>query len=262
MGSFSDLSPDNATVVNSNSDFCLELSRGNLTGLSGINKFGYTPDVDTSTDPQDLWEGGTLYPWPASAFTTTVVSTDTDDTSAGAGARTVEVQGLDSSYNLSTQEVTMNGTTAVTLGTNLLRVFRVIVLTAGSSNECEGDITVLHSSTVLAIVNNGSNQSLMAVYTVPAGKTAYQARWYVELNRTLGGTARRSAIIDLRSRPDGGVFNIKERRIVSDDKGVDVVSSCSMNVYAEKTDIVIRIQEVSGNNVNVSGGFDLILVDN
>lgn len=42
-------------------DYLLEVSRGNVTGVSSYNKFGSNSDVDTATTPEDLWGSSGAY---------------------------------------------------------------------------------------------------------------------------------------------------------------------------------------------------------
>ena len=158
-------------------DFYLAVAKGDFTGYSNVSKFGRNPSVK-SADYETLWDGSNLYPWPTAAETLNVVSTDADDSSSGTGARTVEIEGLDSNWDVLTETVSMNGTTNVTTTNSFLRVYRVRVVTAGSTGVNEGTITCTNttSSNVIAQIsvdNSGFGQSLMALYTVPAGKTAY-----------------------------------------------------------------------------------------
>jgi hypothetical protein len=122
-----------------------------------------------------IWETGGQYPWQSTAVTVDVVSDDANDDVAGTGARTLRIQGLDGSYNLAEETVDMDGTTTVTTTQTFLRVFRMSVETAGSSGNNEGTITVTYTggSDVAATITAGNGQTLMAVYTIPAGKTGY-----------------------------------------------------------------------------------------
>ena len=78
--------------------------------------------------------------------TLSVVSASANDASGGTGARTVEIQGLDSNWNLLTETVTMNGLTpVVTTQEHFLRVFRARVVTAGSLQSNAAQITITGS---------------------------------------------------------------------------------------------------------------------
>lgn len=94
-------------------DFYLAVAKGDFTGYSKVSKFGRNASVKSS-GYETIWDGSNLYPWPTAAETLEVASSDNDDTSAGTGARTVEIQGLDSNWDPLTETVTMNGGTDVT----------------------------------------------------------------------------------------------------------------------------------------------------
>ena len=74
-----------------------------VEGYGTVHKFGYNAGIDTNTDPEDIWDVGGLHPGLQTAGATTVVSSDANDTAAGAGgsgARTVEIFGLGAGYVL------------------------------------------------------------------------------------------------------------------------------------------------------------------
>ena len=70
-----------------------EISLGHLEGYSGIRKFG--ANLLVSDSEEVIWPLGGAYTWPTTATTWTISSADVDDTSAGTGARTVEIHALD-----------------------------------------------------------------------------------------------------------------------------------------------------------------------
>jgi hypothetical protein len=62
------------------SDFLLEVAKGTIPGHRIINKFGYNPEVDTGTDPEDVFAGGGIYNFfPTVAQSVEVDSTDAAD---------------------------------------------------------------------------------------------------------------------------------------------------------------------------------------
>ena len=93
-------------------NYLLEVERGNLPGETWVHKFGGNPAASTNLEPLTV---GAVYATPTTAQTLELLSDDTGDTSAGLGARKVVVEGLDSSFNIQSETVTMNGTTAVIL---------------------------------------------------------------------------------------------------------------------------------------------------
>jgi len=158
--------------------FELQVARNQIQGHRNVTVFGFNPDVDTTQ--VSVWPLPSLITFPSSALQMTVSSTSANDTSAGTGARTVVVQGLDANYNEVTETVTMNGQTAVTMTTAMLRVNYAYVATAGSGNSAAGDIyigtgTVTSGvpATPYDIIKFDYNNTTTGSYTVPAGYTAY-----------------------------------------------------------------------------------------
>ena len=156
-------------------DFFLAVAKGDFTGYTNVSKFGNNPSVK-SAGFETIWDGSNLYPWPTSAQTLDIVSDNANDDVASTGARTIEIQGLDSNWDLQTVTYDMDGTNTVTTTESFLRVFRARIVTAGSSETNEGTITMNHTTSgdLLAQISYntiGQGQTLMACYTIPAGKT-------------------------------------------------------------------------------------------
>ena len=180
--------------------------------------------------------------------------TSNNDKTGGTGALTVEIQGLDSNYNELTETVSMNGTTNVTTTSSFLRVNRMVVVTAGSLGENDGDIVIDDSGNKQAKINAGLNQTLMAVYTVPAGKTAFIKSKYWSIPCSNEIEAR------LVTRNLNEVFQTKHLLHL---QGGYINHSFGYPLKVEeKADIQLRGKSLSGPTHSVSAGFDLILVDN
>jgi hypothetical protein len=152
------MSCNNVNIEN----FQLGVSSGDLSpSYKQVFKFGQNASVGNSIET--IWLEGGLYVYPPSATTMTVSSSDVNDTSAGTGARTVLISGLDGSYNEISETITMNGQTPVTTSNSYLRVNRALVLTAGSGGVNAGIIYVGTGT-----VTSG----------VPANKYTTKWRWY------------------------------------------------------------------------------------
>ena len=224
----------------------IEIAAERVVNTDHINKFGYNSSVGSSYEPiTDLGTNNL----PSSAAVVSVVSASTADTSAGTGARTVEIQGLDGDYNLKTETVTMNGQSAVTTTATFIRVFRMRVATAGTGETNAGNITASISSSDVARINADEGQTLMAVYTVPAGKTAYLVKFQGSLSKN------QEANFQLRAKEVGGAWNVK---------GLWGTYAASVNydypiplAFESKTDIQIRGK--AGATSEMGAIFDLIL---
>lgn len=83
-----------------------------------------------------------------------MLSDSVNDTAAGTGARTVFISGLDSNYDVISETVTLNGTSAVQTVRSYLRVNSFLIMSAGSGKTNAGSIT-------LRVTGGGSTQALM-----------------------------------------------------------------------------------------------------
>lgn len=223
----------------------LDVARGSISNSKIVHKFGANFDIDQGTDPESVWTGGGVYPWASlsSAETIYCLSTDAGDTT------TLTIEGLDANYDEISETVTLTGTSAVTTINTFLRVFR---MTYDARNV--GTITartVSASGTVVAQIDAGYAQTLMAVYTVPAGFTAY----LVALDATIDGT--KTCQMLMYHRLFGKPFRIAH---VAESDGHYRYDFTAPLTVPEKTDIDIRINEVSGNDARVTANFDLVLI--
>lgn len=239
-------------------DFFTSVSLGRIAGHTAVFLISRNSGVPTTFET--LWPDSTVYSFAASAETMTVSSTDADDTSAGAGARTVRVTGLDSSYNEVVQDATMNGLTGVTLGTQLLRVNFVQVLTAGATGSNEGTIFV-GSGTVTAgtpankrgAIALGINKSQHGFYTVPNNKTLLIYDSFTSAAAGDDGTIRVSI------RPAGGLFLSVSERQYTDSVATVPLSRPPFKV-PEQSDIHIQGAASTGTD-SLTVIFNCILVD-
>jgi hypothetical protein len=229
----------------------LDIARSLVSGLAYEHKFGRLDDVDLTFE--EIWDGNAAYAYQTAAQSMEVVSSSANDATGGTGARTVQVFGLDSDYVLQNATVGLNGVTAVALPSTWIRVFRAIVRSAGSGAANAGDIDVQVASggAIQATILTGNNQTLMALYTVPANTTAYLLQWYF--------TGDGNATIDakLLVRPDGEVFQIKE---VATTVGAPFrYPFMAIIELPAKADIKIEAKS-SVANTEVEAGFDIVLV--
>lgn len=231
-----------------NTENFLNIARGKIPNASHINKFGYNDSVGTSFE--HITDLGTNV-LPSTAGTVTLVSASTDDTSAGTGARTVEVQGLDENYLPLTETLTMNGTTNVVGSSSFLRVFRMRVLTAGTGEINAGNITASIGGSNVARILADKGQTLMAVYTVPAGKSGYLTKFQGSLSKN------QEAVFKIRAKEFGNGFNVKGQfgtfsNTITYDYPIPLQ-------FKEKTDI--QILGKAGATSEMGAVFDIVLID-
>ena len=229
-------------------------------------------DIDHGDTNEDIWDGEGAYGgFLAAAATMTVSSSSIDDDGdpAGSGALTVRVVGLDTNWAEVTQDVTMDGQTEVTLGTDLIRVYRAYVLTAGSGATNAGDIWVGTGTVTAGIpavkhagILTGNGETLMAIYSIPAtqadGDTIRQAkilRWYAGV----GAAASAYASVALQTREFGGAWRTRQVANISEGSGVDQSLSWGIEL-GPKADIRIRALTNGVANSSISAGFDIALI--
>ena len=231
-----------------NTENFLNIARGRINKTTHINKFGYNEAVGSSFEIISDLGTNVL---PTSAGVVTLVSASTSDTSAGTGARTVEVQGLDENYLPLTETLTMNGTTNVVGSSSFLRVYRMRALTTGTGEINAGNITASIGGSNVAQILADKGQTLMAVYTIPAGKSGYLTKIQGSLSKN------QEAVFKIRVKEFGKGFNVK---------GQFGTFSQSINYdypvplkFKEKTDI--QILGKAGATSEMGAIFDIILID-
>ena len=183
-----------------------------LVGLGYVSnvmqefKFGYNPDLAAGTR-EDVWDFGGEYTYSTTADIDTISSSSALDT------QKVVLSGLDENYNLLTVYATLNGQNKVTFSTPFLRLWRMVNIDnvdfAGSIYAyVDGDITAGIpdvDNTIRAYIEDGNNQTLMLMYTIPKGYTGVVRRTFL----SLGGRKTGFVTVKYWARPYGMVFQVK-----------------------------------------------------
>jgi hypothetical protein len=208
-----------------------------------------------------IWdENDTVYPWATvdanTVLTVSVVAPNNEGSARTThNGDTVEIQGLDGNYDLQTETVTISGSSATTTNT-FKRVFRARFTNGGSFDPNSERILIKSGGTTVAKILEDVGQTLMSVYTIPAGYTGHLMR----LDVTAQGTATGS--FNLFCRPGGvGSFQIKHTAEVNGVGGPYQLQYPIPQSLAEKTDIDARMHTQS-NNGRYTCTFDILLVQN
>lgn len=249
------------TQYGKNELFELQVARGQIQGHRNVTVFGFNGDVDTTQ--VTVWPLPSLITFPTAALQMTVSSTSASDTSAGTGARTIVVQGLDAKYNEVTETVTMNGQTAVTMTASLIRINYAYVATAGSGNSAAGDIyigtgtvTAGVPATVYDIIKFDYNNTTTGSYTIPAGYTGYLSQGLFSAGQTTGASPVQGRLL---SNDTNGLH--RTAAVTTVNNGVaNYVFEYPLEI-PEKTTIEATAIGTANNN-SVSSMFILLLVKN
>lgn len=257
-------------------------------GKGNIDKFGVNRQIDSGSTPEDVWENGGVYNF--SPVTTLTKDAEDNITNFVGNANITQIA---SSSILDTQEiiviglgadgyeviqtVTLLGQTPVTLSTPLWRVYRALnnsngnTITGNPDTNIQGTVYIATSDAIYSggvptvneevrAIIGSSNQTLMAIYTVPRGKTGYLVKGIVGTSRAQSTGALTFQYLSRRVGKNlavsfegtvsaGGSSFFKDERSFPDK-------------IPELTDILIRINDSSANNMGAFAAFDIYLEDN
>ena len=233
-----------------------------------VNKFGRIPDIDGGDTNEDIWDGTGAYAFPSTATAMKISSSSTDDDgtpTAGTGALTVRVIGLDANWLEVEQDVTLNGQAGVSIPTSLIRVYRAYVLTAGTGEVNAGDIwigTGTITNGVPAVkyagILTGLGQTLMAIYTIPNHvSSARITRWY----GACGAVAASFGELALQVKENGGAWRTRRMAGIAEGGGFDETMNNGGITVSPKADIRVRAITNGANNTAIQAGFDLELLN-
>lgn len=246
-------------------DSRLRVAIGAEPGVEVVQKFGFNPDVD---DVEDVWDYGGDYNWIDTPAALYVSSSDAADD------QIIHLIGLDADWEPQNAIAILNGQSQVEVGSGLTwkRIHRAF---NANSTETAGDIYIARSDTltlgvpdtatkVHAMIHQAEQQTLMAIYTVPANKTLLTHHWHVTLEGTGSAflNSPRGVRIAIQYRVVNGVFRTHEK--------IGLVTSGSTNYHHDfkfpqphngKTDVRIRVQSTTAINAAVAGIFDGLLID-
>lgn len=176
-------------------DHAKEVALGNTSGWSSWNKFGYNTDITTTAPEIVAAFGGTWNP-PTAAETLDVVSTSTNDTSAGTGARSVLITGIDENRDIQQEVVQLNGTTPVTTSLTWYGINRCALYLVGSGGGNEGTISIVGNTSTdnYAAVPAGEGTTQQCIFHVPSNYTFLPDWIWLNVRKLSGGTAPRVTV--------------------------------------------------------------------
>lgn len=242
------------TIIES-PDLTYAMGRG---GFTTLRKFGTNSNVGTAFE--DVWSvGGDYTGWVTTPGVVSVVSTSTDDTLAGSGARTVAVSGLDANGLAQTEIVSLSGTSPVTTTATFSRCWRCFVVSVGTYGGANaGDISLSIGGNACASITTGLGQSRECVYTVPADKTLYVTQIRVS-SATSKATEFRYKI-----RPNALTYSgsaMAPWRVIGRTDGVVGPHTLALSPYTQippLTDIAVSAATASASGI-VSAAFEGVL---
>lgn len=233
--------------VGTSEPFELQVARGQIPGHHFRHILGEVPAM-SQNQSGTIWDvNDTNYPWSAfaAAGTLSVARASTSDAD-----KKVIIYGLDADYNEIVDEVVLAAASGNVTTKSFIRIHSARM--NGTSTNV-GAITITKGGTTVARILAGVGNTLMAIYTVPAGYTAYLTQGVMTIQN--GGDATGTFYY----RVPGDRFIIGHRFEVASSE-YHYAFTCPFAVPA-KSDLDVRAS-VRTNNSIVTAAFDLILIQN
>jgi len=226
----------------------LGVAANHYQGLSHVHKFGAVPAM-SQNNTGTIWDvNDTAYPWSAFSTATTLTVDRASATDAG---KQVLIVGLDGAYNEIQETVTLTEATGNATTKSFIRVYRAYMTNGSATNV--GNVTVKASTTVVAQITAAKGQTLMAIYTVPSGYSAYILKGAATCQDGADATG------DMFVRYFGeSAFRVGHSFEVCGDGGEYMYDFGIPLRIPEKSDIDIRAS-VRSNNARLTAAFDILL---
>lgn len=243
-------------AVVADSNYFFNVARGLVDSQFLEFKNGYCGSMSSSVTGLTIWNEGTLYPW--SSWTTAQTLYIVSDSAGDNNTKKILINGLDTNYAPQGEEITLNGLTAVTTVHQYSRINNMIMI-QGAVNV--GTIKTHIGSAVGTVVGSmppAMGRNKQAVFTVPAGHTAYIL--YGDVSSYKNGTGNVSGQVDMRVSMGGsGPFlnafiGVAANGQYRSDFPVPFV-------IPEKSDIDVRFA-ASGQGTTVACSWEMILIPN
>ena len=234
-------------------DFDMMVSGGYISDHTFNHKFGAVDGIGNNTTGT-VWDiPNQLYPWTA-LDTPAVVNVERNN--VGDNGITVTVQGLDGDYLEVSEDIVISGADQV--GTQLFKRVNRAFISGATTNAGDIDIEAgAAGGTTVARIQAGLGQTLMAVFTVPAGKTAYIHR----ITATAQDGKDATGWMYVREVNGVTAFRIKHTWEFYGDAGQYHYDFAFPLPVSEKSDIDMRVT-TRDKNGRYTIAFDVLLVGN
>lgn len=243
------------------------ISLGLIKDIEVIERYGFNANT-VSTEAVDIWPISARFTKLQSAVQLYVSSSSASDTSAGVGARTVFIEGLDNNFDVISETITLNGQTQVQTVNSYRAVNTFRVTTAGTSLSNVGDIYIAglsgatggvptgapadNSKQIQSVIAAGFGSQQQAIYTVPKGKTLLLDRLHL-------GSTGTGDVITSGIRRTGSLLFIVGHTVISD--ATTEINLITANIVSEGVTFSLGARRLGGSGSGpVSGVFYAKLV--
>ncbi len=192
------------------------------------------------------------------------ISTEAGDayrivTPASTGATVLHCTGLSATFQLQEKFLILNGTTNVPSLSTVTRINRLRVFGAGSAASLVGNVTATAQvdGTITANIIGNDNQTMQAIFTVPVGFTVFLLSWSGSVSRKISGVAN----MRIRTGQMNEIMFVLDSESVTSTGSSKFTENLGNQMIPAGTDILVEA-DVDTNNMGVSGGFLMLLVEN
>lgn len=261
----------------------LAVSAGEIQGCFPLDKFGENPDIDLGSFPEDVTEIGGEYTFSGSSNIDTLSSSNLADVGhliKITGIREPKmypqefVPGDDIGWAVLDQQNKVLIYDNQELSGDPISFWRVDRMENESLEGGAGSLTGMcycyvdgaitagvpdDPTKIRALIDDGNNQTLMAIYTIRPGYVGFLLRGELGMSRSITAGQAQCAYYSRRYEK---IFKIKKRVDVSNSGNSIYQDERSYpDVIPALTDIRLRVETVSANNTGVFGTFDILQVE-
>ena len=254
-------------IVRVDNDKFLDISRGVYSDKFSKSRFAHNTAVPNGSFA-DIWSYGptdTTYNWPTTIEKFRIkAGGNANDTSAGSGCRSVQVQYLDAVGDLQQEQlVTAGASASSSTSVTGVRFIRAYCDSAGTILSNNTGVMLFENETtgqVVGEIDAGKGQTQMSMYTVPRNYTCFLVR--VELDVASNKSAdvimwQRTNALSFTA-PFGVKRTVQEWDALQGQASTDHVA---YPVFEELTDIWLEASG-GGATTEVDVEYDLICVQN
>lgn len=248
---------------------------GLISNVSRFATLGINTDIDTGSQPEDVWAGSVLgvlngydhkiIPFLSTPTSLEVVSDNANDTASGTGMRIVVIGYLDATYTAKTTTITLNGTTPVALPETVMAINLFTKSTTGKfgganiGNLSIRDVGGLGKTYSYMLAGRGFAQS--SAFTVPAGVTAFVYSILFAVNSV--DTTSRQVVFSVPQLNSSGALSRALQVGVTDSTPYrHEAQNMPVVVSTEKTTMWITCDAVSAVNASVTGAMVGLFIKN
>lgn len=252
-------------------DFMLDVALGNVPGVSSVNKFGRSTNVDNGIDT-DIWDRANatndqdIWIAPTAARIHQITSVSVNDDEGNTGARELRVFGLQTwdSKEVS-EDIIMNGVANVATVNAYVIIHRMEVIRSGGTNISTGLITATADTdgTVTAQINADEGQTQMAIYGLPSTQCMLVTSYYASMNKATPVSIQVGITLLLNPEPNRQLteFLVKSTNALISGGSSHIQHIFRPYVRYDGPGILKMQGNSTTNDADISAGFDLFLVD-